>query len=318
MAYIDVFNGDADGICALHQLRLAEPVESTLVTGVKRDIALLKRVEAVAGDTVTVLDISMDKNSAELVELLEKGVLVQYFDHHYAGDIPENDNLTATIDPSPEICTGLLTDQHLGGKYRAWAVVAAFGDNLDTSARRAAQPLNLDDNRLNQLRELGIYINYNAYGATLEDLYYPPDQLYLNIKPFQDPFDFIEQSETFSRLKDGYAQDMANTRGLKPQLESKKYALFVLPAQSWARRVSGVFGNQLAQNHPERAHALLTEISAGGYVVSVRAPLVNRTRADELCRAFPTGGGRKAAAGINNLPESLFEEFSSKFKEVFS
>jgi len=38
MKYIDVFNGDADGICALHQLRLAEPVESTLVTGVKRDI----------------------------------------------------------------------------------------------------------------------------------------------------------------------------------------------------------------------------------------------------------------------------------------
>jgi len=36
MAYYDVFNGDADGICALHQLRLAEPREATLVTGVKR------------------------------------------------------------------------------------------------------------------------------------------------------------------------------------------------------------------------------------------------------------------------------------------
>ena len=28
----DVFNGDADGICALIQLRLAEPIKSTLVT----------------------------------------------------------------------------------------------------------------------------------------------------------------------------------------------------------------------------------------------------------------------------------------------
>ena len=27
----DAFNGDADGICALHQLRLAEPVDSILI-----------------------------------------------------------------------------------------------------------------------------------------------------------------------------------------------------------------------------------------------------------------------------------------------
>lgn len=318
MAYIDVFNGDADGICALQQLRLAEPVENTLVTGVKRDIALLARVKAQTGDTVTTLDISMDKNKAALSALLEKGTHVIYFDHHYAGDIPRSTNLTATIDPSPEICTGLLVDQYLRGKFRPWAVVAAFGDNMDSSARLAANQLNLEENRLQQLRELGIYINYNAYGTNVEDLYYPPDQLFLKIKPFEDPFDFIEQSETFAHLKDGYTQDMTKTQGLKPQLVSAKYALFVLPSQSWARRVSGVFGNQLAQNYPQRAHALLTELPAGGYVVSVRAPLVNRTGADELCRAFPTGGGRKAAAGINNLPDNLFDEFSSKFKEIFS
>ncbi|HZV66950.1 MAG TPA: hypothetical protein VFG03_18780, partial [Telluria sp.] len=40
----DVFNGDADGICALHQLRLAQPAETRLITGVKRDIALLDRL----------------------------------------------------------------------------------------------------------------------------------------------------------------------------------------------------------------------------------------------------------------------------------
>ena len=41
---IDVFNGDADGICALIQYRLAYPEKSTLVTGVKRDIKLLEKV----------------------------------------------------------------------------------------------------------------------------------------------------------------------------------------------------------------------------------------------------------------------------------
>ena len=58
----DVFNGDADGLCALQQLRLAEPAdEAVLVTGVKRGIGLLARVDAVAGDRVTVLDVSADQ-----------------------------------------------------------------------------------------------------------------------------------------------------------------------------------------------------------------------------------------------------------------
>ncbi|HHJ80611.1 MAG TPA: DHH family phosphoesterase, partial [Candidatus Tenderia electrophaga] len=42
----DVFNGDADGLCALQQFRLAFPGESQLVSGVKRDIALLRKVSA--------------------------------------------------------------------------------------------------------------------------------------------------------------------------------------------------------------------------------------------------------------------------------
>ena len=66
MAYFDIFNGDADGICALHQLRLVEPRESVLITGVKRDIALLKQVDARQGDQVTVLDVSLDKNRDEI------------------------------------------------------------------------------------------------------------------------------------------------------------------------------------------------------------------------------------------------------------
>ncbi|MGB5547410.1 MAG: hypothetical protein WBM74_12630, partial [Polyangiales bacterium] len=62
MAQIDIFNGDADGICALTQLRNAEPLQSTLITGVKRDIALVAKAEVAAGDRITALDLSFDKN----------------------------------------------------------------------------------------------------------------------------------------------------------------------------------------------------------------------------------------------------------------
>ena len=84
-------------------------------------------------------------------------------------------------------------------------------------------------------------------------------------------------------------------------------------AAAWARRVSGVFANDLARLQPTRAHALLTRSPKGGFVVSVRAPLNHRTGADELCRQFETGGGRKAAAGINHLPEAAIPAFAQAF-----
>ena len=85
MTYYDAFNGDADGISSLVQLRLAHPLDSVLVTGAKRDIRLVERVAASAGDRVTVLDVSLAANRAPLERLIALGATVEYFDHHYAG-----------------------------------------------------------------------------------------------------------------------------------------------------------------------------------------------------------------------------------------
>ena len=62
MTTIDIFNGDADGICALTQIRNANPADARLVTGVKRDISLVAKAGIESGDRVTVLDISLAKN----------------------------------------------------------------------------------------------------------------------------------------------------------------------------------------------------------------------------------------------------------------
>jgi hypothetical protein len=83
MADFDVFNGDADGICSLIQLRLTEPRDALLVTGVKRDIDLLRLVRGGAGDRVTVLDVAMEKNRQDLERLLEAGAEIFYADHHH-------------------------------------------------------------------------------------------------------------------------------------------------------------------------------------------------------------------------------------------
>jgi hypothetical protein len=316
--YYDVFNGDADGICALVQLRLAQPVDATLITGVKRDIQLLGQVSPQGGDNITVLDISLDKNRTALDKVLAAGARVFYVDHHQASDIFQHKNLITLINTDATVCTSLLIDQHLAGKYRAWAVTAAFGDNLLDSARQAALALSLNESQLMQLEQLGVCINYNAYGDSVADLHFSPDALYRELAPYSSPFDFMANNvNTYQRLVAGYQDDMAQALRIAPEHATNSIAVYMLPDAAWARRISGVFGNELANRQPNRAHAVLSFTSQGDYQVSVRSPLSNKTGADELCSAFATGGGRKSAAGINHLPLSSLSEFITAFAKQY-
>jgi hypothetical protein len=317
----DVFNGDADGICALHQLRLAEPKPgAALITGVKRDIRLLDRLPAKvgSGDEVTVLDISMDSNKDPLTKILSLGCSVFYVDHHFAGDIPVSAALAAHIDPDSEVCTSLIVDRLLAGRYRAWAVTGAFGDNLHAAARQAAAALALTEEEIAALRELGELMNYNGYGSTLNDLHFTPQELYEAVRPFTDPLAFFEQSPVLAKLRTGFADDMQRARRQAVRNVGTVGRVFNFPAEPWSNRVAGVFSNEKAREKPELAHALLVENGNGTYMVSVRAPLQRKKGADALCRRFPTGGGRAAAAGINALPEAQLAEFLDTFEEVFS
>lgn len=317
--HYDIFNGDADGIIALHQLRLAEPREAELVTGVKRDIGLLRRVPATAGvgDSVTALDIAVEKNAEPLSALLARGVAVAWFDHHNPGPIPSHPALHAHIDTSAETCTSLIVDRHLAGRHRTWAVAAAYGDNLAEAARTAAESLGLDDGQCAVLRELGECVNYNGYGDTVADLHFHPADLYRCLHAYTDPFAFVAEAPEFAALRDGYRNDMALARASQPVEARSGGAIFVLPDAAWARRVSGVYANELASSHPQRAHALVTRSPRGHLVVSVRAPLANRVGADVLCGRFETGGGRKAAAGINVLPEARLADFTAAFFDTY-
>lgn len=304
MAFIDVFNGDADGICSLVQLRLAEPRQAALVTGVKRDINLLKQVKAGAGDEVTVLDISMQKNHADLERILAAGAKVFYADHHKPGDIPTHPSLTAQIDMSPTMCSALIVDGYLQGVFHLWAITAAFGDNLTEVAQGLAVKQNLCNADTSVLQELGLYLNYNGYGSSLDDLFFHPADLFRECVRFSSPLDFIHQNDAvFKTLQQGYQQDMDMARGEKLFHQTQSVAALMLPNQTWARRVSGVYSNELSNVHPDRAHLLLTEKADGDFLVSIRAPQTQLEGADDIACQFKTGGGRKGAAGINALPE---------------
>jgi hypothetical protein len=323
MPNYDVFNGDADGICSLIQLRLAQPREANLVTGVKRDIKLLNSLKAEAGDHITVLDVSMDKNQTGLHAVLHAGANVFYADHHQSGEIPDHPALEAHINTAANTCTGLIIDYYLKGQYREWAIVAAYGDNINHVADEYATHAELTDDQRSQLRALGVAMNYNGYGASEEDLFYHPAELYKLAAPYQSPFDFIkERADVYKTLTEGYATDLEKGLNITPVRSSDNAAMIMLPNEQWARRISGVLGNELASRYLDRAHAILTEREEQidgpdskkekTYLVSIRAAKNNLVGADTIAVKFG-GGGRKGAAGIDRLLETEIDTLWAEF-----
>lgn len=320
MSRILVFNGDADGICAAHQLRLAGFTPDRVVTGVKRDIALLERVDAAADDEVMVADISLDSNRAALERVLARGARVTWHDHHYAGEIPAHAGLRTHIDTAPDACSSIIVDRLLHGRYAAWAVAAAFGDNLHAVGTQAARVHGLTDKETAALRELGELINYNAYGESGADLHLPPGQVFARVAPFADPLAFIAADDLLAGLRACFASDMAAARAIALLHCGGGAVCYRLPDAPWSRRVNGVFANELARDAPDRAHAVLVERrQAGelGYTVSVRAPQARPAGADALCRQFPGGGGRGRAAGINWLPAAELNRFKQALATAY-
>jgi len=296
--HYDIFNGDADGIISLIQLRLANPIDAALVTGVKRNIQLLKTLSVTKEDSLTVLDISMEKNTEALLGALDLGVDVFYADHHRAGDIPQHNNLTALIDLDANTCTALIVDQHLKGQFHDWAICAAYGDNLIAK---------------------GTLINYNGYGAEVADLHFDPAELFKALLKYPSPFDVFEDKQSpYYALQAAYKNDLQKALDIAALHSGEKLSVFELPDETWSRRISGVYGNLLANQQPSSAFAVLTKNAQGGYLVSLRAPLENKQGAGDICSSFESGGGRAAAAGINHLPVTSLQDFINKVENYYA
>ncbi|MCL4761428.1 MAG: acetyltransferase [Burkholderiales bacterium] len=317
MTRFDVFNGDADGLCALQQLRLAQPVDAVLVTGAKRDIALLERVDAAPGDAVTVLDVSLAANRNALLRVLDRGADVLYFDHHAAGDVPSHPRLRATIDTDPALCTSLIVDRWLGGRHRPWAIVGAYGDGLVAEADALAAAAGFDEDRRRALRGLGEDLNYNAYGDSTADLLVPPAALAVRLRGHADPLALPDDDGLLARLGRAHRDDVDRALAQPVAPVGEHACACILPDAAWSRRVRGVLANALARRAPQRGCAVVSPRADGGLAVSVRAPLVSRRGADALCRRFG-GEGRAGAAGIDDLPRARLDEFMAALRDAFA
>ena len=309
----DLFNGDADGICALHQLRMLAPRNSYLLTGTKRDIALLEKLPSGMSLDVTVLDLSFDRNEVGVRQVLQSGGRVLYFDHHAAHKLFSHPQLECHIDQSMDVCTSLLVDRHLGGLFRHWTIVAAYGDNLPALADSLAQASACTAAVRTALAQLGNLLNYNAYGETTSDLFFHPAQLYQSVHRFESPLDFIAKAHEYQCLAEGHAADLRCLHELKPHAQNALAAVYVLPDKAWARRISGTLANRLVTQSLGQSVAVLTPRTDGNFLVSVRVTPTIEARADSFCSRYQGGGGRYAAGGIDRLPASELDRFITAF-----
>lgn len=308
-----VCNGDADGLCSAVQWVMHEPGPVTLVTGLKRDVALLDRVEAGAGDEVNIFDIAISRNRAALLRLLAAGARVRYFDHHaFAGDVPAGALFEARIDTEGDTCTSLLVDRRIGGACHGWALVGTYGDNLAERADALAAAWGFDAADRLRLRRMGEAINYNAYGDRDSDVHVAPARLYDLMARYRDPRDMLVREPVIDEIDALRREDVQRALAVAPCWVGPRGSVLVLPDEPWSRRALGSVANALANAEPGRAHAVLKHRPPGEFVVSVRAPLQSPHGAHPLCRAFG-GGGRARAAGIDALPATALDPFIAAF-----
>ena len=133
-----------------------------------------------------------------------------------------------------------------------WAVVGCFGDNLDTTADTLIGNLSSSVDR-DALKQLGICVNYNAYGSQPADLHFHPADLYRRMQRHTSPTALLQDDrdlfETLGcSLRDRYERGPVGTRAV----DDDDIAVVSLPDEAWARRVSGVYGNDLANQSPEK------------------------------------------------------------------
>jgi len=318
MTNYDVFNGDTDGIFAWHQLRLAHPREAKIVTGVKRDVNLASRVDSKEGDLVTIMDVSHAKNRKDVQRILDSGAIVEYFDHHDPKELIEHPNITYHINTEPNISTGLIVNTHVKGQNRLWSIATAFGDNHIDLAMNMAKSEDLSDEQVLILKQIGLVVNYNSYGQTVDDLFFSPEEIAEAARACgPDIFNFLEQGDIFSTLLENFNADMSSAVCQEPFSISENGVIYTLPNEAWTHRIMGSFSNHLVSTNKDLACAIAVLNSDGTYRISVRSSINNPYGAGNLCGKFD-GGGREKAGGINNLSASDMNAFKEEFEKVFA
>ncbi|MDB5103573.1 MAG: hypothetical protein JWP91_1262 [Fibrobacteres bacterium] len=323
-----VFNGDADGLVAQHILGLELGQPRLRITGRKRDIELLRLVPPMESGEIHAADISLRRNLGALtpwLPILDRGNLrITWYDHHDPGEPPAHPGLVLHINQAPETCTAAIVNAAYGLKHPLWAAMAAFGDNLPATASALASSGGASSHEAALLRRVGLLLNYNAYGEMPGDTLFEAGWLAERMAPYASALDFCWEESIIGPLAARFDADRGRFQELSPLLDAGGARAFLVPDEPFSRRYAATWANERVMQEPGDALALIHPRADGTFMVSIRAPRDWRATgttapsAADLAKEFPTGGGRKLAAGIDALPGEMLEGFLERFGAYYA
>ena len=319
---IFVFNGDADGIISQTILGKVLGLPDLRITGLKREVHLLRKLPPLDSGRIHVMDISLRQNLPELPAVLKpEKIQVTWYDHHEPGEPFVHPRLELHINEASGTCSAVIVNQVFGKKHSLWATMAAFGDNLPSTAKALAAEAGANVDETSVLRHCGILLNYNAYGERPGDVLFAPAYLAQKAAACNSALDFCHEEGIFGPLNEQLAKDSMHFDGIQPLVDSDSARAFLVPDEPWARRYAATWANSQILSHPKAALAMIHPRAEGTFMVSIRAPRLSQgagLSAADLAMEFSSGGGRRLAAGINVLPEADFTRFLNRFTSFFN
>ena len=247
------------------QLRLANPAPSELFTSPSPPTGLLERIPAQPGNKVTICNLPLEPNRLQLWRLLVNGVEVRLYDQSFTEERILHPRLIVTIDSSAGLSTSQIVDISLGGVYRRWALVGAFGRSGRMISDLFAHSLALTHIQRVHLQTLGELITYNANIADPCYRCIEPAALYAALSKYQDPLNFFESEPVASELEAMRKDDLQNALALQPYWTDNYANVYVLPDVPWGHRATNGLNTQLATLAPHKANAVIGP-ARDGYV----------------------------------------------------
>jgi hypothetical protein len=141
------------------------------------------------------------------------------------------------------------------------------------------------------------------------------------MEPFRDALAFGAESSLFDPLAARLESDRDRFTGLTALAETPGSAAYLVPDEPFARRYGATWANERTLAEPHRALAVIHPRHDGSFRISIRSPrapgAASAKSALELAKEFPTGGGRKLAAGVNALPADRLDAFLDRFRAFY-
>ncbi len=314
----DICAGDADALCAVLQWRLHEPKVAQMVSGPLCVTDSLGNFPVFPGDELLVCNVPIQVSRTPVTQTPARHATVQYLDCRGPASLLWHLQAKGTIPTSAKVCSSLLVNHLLQGKFRGWALVGAYGSAVQFDSEAQALAPGCSAGERKRLQQLGEAISYNAGVLHPRYVYMEPAHLYAQLARYDDPLDFLQAEPVAAELDGVFQSDLQKALAWKPYWKDAHATVYVLPDEGWAYRVARQLKSRLAVLNPGRAIAVLSPAGSGSVRVAVQSGLdVRATVAPKkwLIEKLPLNEvdnfvGAFSASGWGGLRSPVFRAWS--------